>query len=268
MMASRRAVVVRELERLPEKELLLGYLEHPSPTTLLVLATGKPDFRTTFFRTLEEQAVLVECRQLYDNEVPGWIRRRVEAAGKKITEEACELMPASVGKSLRDIQQEIDKLLTFAGERSTLTAEDVSSVVGVSKQYNVFELQNALGARDLSRALSILESMMRSGEQPTGIVVMLTKYLQRLLVIRAHAQGGKDREEIGAAMRIAPRQLHFFRQDVEAAHRFTPGELEDGFAALADADEQLKSTSMDPKLVMTLLLYALLRAEERVAGAS
>jgi len=88
MMGEKRVVVVREFEKTVNRDVLLPYIEHPSPSTVLVLIATKPDFRNKVFKALKDLARVGEFRQLYENEIPAWVGKRVQRMGKTILPEA------------------------------------------------------------------------------------------------------------------------------------------------------------------------------------
>ncbi|HEV8537348.1 MAG TPA: DNA polymerase III subunit delta [Bacteroidota bacterium] len=261
MMAERRVVVVREFDKLANKDSLIPYLDRPSPSTSLVLVAAKPDFRLKFYKSVKEKGVAVEFKQLYDSDIPRWINKRVTRLGKSISVEACQLMQSYVGRSLREIQNEIDKLMIYVGERASIEVGDISALVGVSRQFNVFELQNAVGARNATRALEILEHMLDAGEQPIGIIVMLTRYVQKLWVLRDCVARGMSDQAIAGVLKISPKAAYFLEAEKRAAGKFSDSEIERCFTFLRRADERLKTSDGDAKLIMTLLLYHIVRPD-------
>jgi len=261
MMGERRVVIVRDFDKLSNKEPLLPYLESPSPSTCLVLISLKPDFRQKIFRVLEKQTIIMEFSQLYESDIPAWIQQRVKKLGKKITGEACQLMQNYLGRSLREAQNEIDKLFIYVGEKQVIDAEDVHSVVGKSKQYNIFELQKAIGQRNIGRSLEILESMLNVGESPTTIIVMLTRYFQKLWLLQELQHNTSSEYQLAATLRMSS---FFVRDYIHAARKYSSSQIEHCIKILTEADETLKFTTQDPKLVMTLLLYELFRADQPV----
>ena len=120
-----------------------------------MLLAGKPDFRTKPFIDLKKSDIVFAFNPLYDNQVPAWISERCRILGKDVDLEACRLLHAYVGNSLRAIQNELDKLFTYLGERTRVTPEDVADVVGVTRGFTVFDLQNAIGKKNLEEALRI-----------------------------------------------------------------------------------------------------------------
>ena len=259
LMSDRRVVIVREFEKLSNKDLLLPYIGNPSPSTVLVLVAARPDFRTKFYKTLEEAAMVVECRQLWENDIPIWIGSRVEKLGKAITPDACRLIQAYVGRSLREIQNEIDKLFIYVGDKKTIDAQDVNAVVGLTKQYNIFELQNAIGAKDASRAMEVVERMLEMGEKPLGMIIMLTRFYQKLWSIQEYVTQRMKPQEIATALKLSSKQAYRIDADIRIARALTGSGIERAFEALTEADERLKSSNGDERLVMTLLVHSLVR---------
>ncbi|MEK9135813.1 MAG: DNA polymerase III subunit delta, partial [Bacteroidota bacterium] len=164
MMADRRVVVVREFDKLANKELLSTYIEEPSPTTSLVLHSVKPDFRKKPYVTAKRTATVINFERIRDNQTAAWISRRVRQQGREIDAEASKILGAYVGTSLREIQNELDKLYIFIGEKKSIDVDDIRAVVGISKEFNVFELQNAIGAMNHARSTEILTRMLDVGE--------------------------------------------------------------------------------------------------------
>ncbi|MBI4536122.1 MAG: DNA polymerase III subunit delta, partial [Ignavibacteriae bacterium] len=238
MMSERRVVVVREFDRLGNKELLSHYIDSPSPTTCLILLSTKPDFRKKPYLTARRNGVEIEFKPLYDNQIPSWIGRRIKEQGRTIDPEACRLLAAYVGTSLREIQNEIDKLYIYVGEKTAITAEDISAVVGSSREFNVFELQKAIGAKDIRRSTEILERMLDSGESATMIIVMLTRYFNILWKLYDLRRRGATTQQMASEGGVNP---YFLKEYLDVLTRFTLDEIEHSFELLAAADERLKT---------------------------
>lgn len=261
MSGPRRVVVVKEFEKLSARDSLLSYIEHPSASSSLVILSSKPDFRLKIFKSLAEHAVVAEFTSPYESEIPGWIMKRCEAAGISIAPEAAALIHSYVGRSLRDLQNELDKLSLFIGKRPKIGVDDVNAVVGMSRQFNVFELQASVGAREYARALEIVGHLLEAGESATGLVTMLTRYYARLWIIADCLRRKMSNKEIGVALKFNPRQMYYLEAEVKNARRFSLDELESGFRALLGADERLKTSQGSVAVIMTLLLHRLFHRE-------
>jgi len=259
MMNDRRVVVIKEFDKLladdPVKELVSAYLARPLESTCLVLLAEKPDFRMKPFTELKKSGAVYSFNSLYDNQIPAWIANRCKSMGKEADVEACRLMQAYVGNSLRAIQNELDKLFTYLGERMRITLEDVAEVVGVSRGFTVFDLQHAVGKKNIGEAIRIVKRMIETGEAPQLSIIMLTRYFNLVWKVQDMLRHGAPETEVIAATRISP---YYFKDYAEAARRFSSSQIEHSFGILLDADVQLKSTSPDPYHLMEMMVYSLI----------
>ncbi len=258
MMAERRVVVVREVEKLGQPEVLASYIEHPSSSTCLVLTSSKPDFRRKPFVTAKKHGFVLECKPLWDNQIPAWIAKRVKKSGHEIDADAASMLLAYVGSSLREIVNELEKIYLFVGDKKIITANDVTSVVGVSREFSVFELQWAIGMKDTAKAAEILQRIIDQGEpHPVLIVAVLTKFFQTLWklhdVRRRGVQGTQQYVQAGIFGGLVEKYG-------QAANKFTMAEIEDAFVALAEVDENLKTSGGDPHVLMQTFLVNVTRS--------
>ncbi len=265
MMAERRAVVVQSVEKLSARDLeILGnYIEQPLKSTCLVLTGGKIDTRKRPFTIVKRTGVAVEFKPLYDDRVPAWITGRVKKQEHEITQDACRLLAAYVGTSLRELQNELDKIYIYLGSRTSITVDDITAVVGMSKELSIFELQKAIGARDLRRSCEIMERMLDTGANVPFIIIMLTGYFSTLYRLCDLRRRNVPQQEMAAEARVSP---FFLREYLDALVRFPVHEIERAFELLVGADEESKTSSADPKQVMQLVLVRLLAPPETVTA--
>jgi DNA polymerase-3 subunit delta len=266
MMAERRAVLVRDVDRFGEKalELLAHYLDQPSPTTVLLLAGTKPDLRRKAFASLRKKGLAFAFDELRDHQLPDWIVRRAGKRGGTIDAETAKLLAAYIGSSLRDIDNELDKLFLFIGERTVITQNDVAAVVGFSREYNVFELQNAIGRRDARRSVEILERMLEANEPVPLIISSLTNYFAKLWLIGDQIRRGTKNAEVAALAKIPP---YYLKDYLETLERYTPDEIEGSFHQLALADQQFKSSGADIKTILHRFCISMVMPRSVTSGA-
>ncbi|MFZ1976413.1 MAG: DNA polymerase III subunit delta [Bacteroidota bacterium] len=264
MTSERRVVVVKDFDAMTgseaAKSILSQYIQKPLETTCLVLVAEKPDFRTKPFNELKRKEVVFEFAPLYDNRIPDWIESRCGSFGTMIDAEACRLLHASVGNSLRVLNNELDKLLIYISDRKRITADDVVHVVGVTKENSIFDLQKALGQANLQKALTIVQRMVETGDSPQGIIVMLTRYFTTLWKIQELQMHGSSEDIIAGEVKISP---YFLKEYITASQKFSRGRFESIFKALLQADIDLKSSSSEPLACMTLLVYYCARPERQ-----
>ncbi len=258
MGTERRVVVVRDAENLladrGAAERLDAYLQHPSESTCLILTAEKADGRQKFIKSLRETNAAVLVPRLYENQIPEWIAARIRAYGRTMEDDACRLLQAYVGSSLRVVDQEIRKLLLFVGDRKEIVLEDVAAVAGASRGYTIFDLQGAVGRRNLPEALRILARMLEMGEYPLLIVTMLARFFVSLWKVHELKRARASEQQIASELRMKP---FFVKQTIRFAAEFTPAEIERALAALYEADLQLKSSAVDPRVGLDVLIYTI-----------
>ncbi len=261
MMAERRVVVVRNFEQLKDNRLFTAYAEKPNPAAVvLLLCKGKPNLSMHPYRALKKHAAWGEFKPLYDNQVPGWIQKRVKSLGYTIEPQAVQMLADRVGATLHLAASEIDKLMTYAGERRTLTADDVVRASGHTREFNVFELQRAIGEGRFNDALRIGERLLGQASNTRGealmIVSVLTGYITRLWKLNACQGLRLPEREMAQRVGVSP---YFIKEYLFSLRRFSPQALEQAFSALLAADYELKGGSRrDERLVLTLLLRRLI----------
>ncbi len=251
MMADRRVVVVKDFERLADKEALEPYFEKPSPTTVLVIIASHPDMRKKPFPLLKKHSTGGESPRLYDNQIPAWIESHVKLSGRTIAPPAAALLQSYVGTSLRELANEIEKLLIAIGQKQAIEAADVERVVGVSREFTVFELANAVGDKNMKRAVEIAERMLDAGESAVPMIAALTQHFMKLWKLWDARRKFTTDFEVAHACGIVP---FFLAQYQRMLQRYTLGEIEQAFCALARADEQLKTSQGGDKVILAVAI--------------
>jgi DNA polymerase-3 subunit delta len=265
LMADRRVVVVKEIDRTfalrgkpgADSE-FARYMKAPLETTVLVMTAATGDVvgkgksgAKAPYDLIVPNVPSVQFKKVYDRDIPSWVATRLRARGKEITPEAVELFIGYVGGSLRTYNNEIEKLITVVEGRKKIVAGDVQSVVGTSKIYNIFELQKAVGTRNLELAIEITERMLRAGESEQLVVTMLTRYfsiLWRLVELRSKS---RDQNEMARGVGISP---FFINEYLSSLARYPMARIRNAFDALLQTDVMLKTTRTDPALALQLML--------------
>lgn len=258
MMADRRTVVVKEIQKFTASNLnnLAKYTESPAPTTCLVLVASISNLRGKAYNLLKKNAVSMEFRPLYDNQAHSWIKRYVKEQGKDISEQAIQILQAYVGNSLLNLVNELEKIFLNIENSKRIEVEDVQSVVGFSKEFNIFNLLNAIGQRNLRSALLIVNRLLEHGESPTAMVIRLTDYFSTLLKFLEPQNSRKSDNELA---KIAGVNFYFIKDYKAQARNFTIKQMEKAFALLLEADLNLKTSYQTPTIIMELLVYRLIR---------
>lgn len=158
MMAERQVVIVKEAQLIKETDALLAYLKNPQPTTVLVFAhkNGSIDKRKKLAGELERAGVVLEFKKLKEEQLPSFVNGCLKERSLVADEKAVRMLCESVGSDLNRMCGEIDKLALSLREDSVVTPELVEENIGISKEYNNFELQNALVVKDAYKAYKIV----------------------------------------------------------------------------------------------------------------
>lgn len=199
MMAERVLVVVREAQDLRKWDALEAYAENPQPSTVLVLAHKykKIDKRKKLYKLLQKNHVVLESKKMYDNQIPPWIDQQVKNRKCSITPKANQLLLESLGNDLGKIDMELDKLLLVVPPGSEINDQTIEENIGISKDFNNFELQKALRDKDLPRALMI-QKYFAANTKSHPLVLTLTvvfNFFSKLML----AHQAKDKSDAGLA---------------------------------------------------------------------
>lgn len=246
MMAERRVVIIKDFERVAGKEILESYFEKPSATTVLVLIANNPDFRKKPFGLLKKLGVSYESNLLRDYETTAWIDARIKKLKRSIEPPAVQLLYSYVGSSLRELTNEIEKLLLSIGAQATITVKDVERVVGVSREFTSFELANKVAEKNSTKAIEIADRLIGSGESIVGMIAVLTLHFIKLWKIQDGLRQRKSDQELA---QIAGTHTYYLKSYLAQAKNFSPADIENVFLILAEADLAAKSSG-DPKLII------------------
>ncbi|HET6567603.1 MAG TPA: DNA polymerase III subunit delta [Rhodothermales bacterium] len=261
VMAERRVVVVRDFDKLKDNRLFTNYAGQPNPqAVVLLICSGKPNLSMHPYRALREQAVWAEFKPLHANQMPGWIQGRVRMRGFEIEPKGAQMLAEFVGNNLQAAATEIDKLITYAGGRTKLTGDDVVQAGGQTREFNVFELQRAIGEGRYTDAMKITERLLRQSSNARSealmIVAVLTAYFTKLWKLAAAQAKGVPGQQMAARIGVSP---YYVNEYVAGLRRMGSGAVREAFPALLAADYELKGGSgRDEWLIMTLLLRKLI----------
>ncbi len=208
MMASHQVVIVKEAQELKGFESLLSYFKNPIKSTILVFAYKhkKVDKRKAIFKTVlkNKDFVILESNVIRDYEVVRWITAYVKSKKINLSPKGVELLAEFLGTDLSKITHEIDKLILVKGEGAEITEEDIEENIGISKEYNIFELNNALGNRDNLKSFKIINYFISNPKNlflPMAIGTIYSFYTKILLTKFA---GNIDNRALGGILKINP----------------------------------------------------------------
>jgi DNA polymerase-3 subunit delta len=186
MMAERQVIIVKEAQDLSRSiEQLVAYVENPQPTTVLVICYKYKtlDKRKKLSKSLVKKGELFESKKLYENQVPDWIRKVMSGRGYKIQPKASQMLVEFLGPDLSKINNELDKLTLIVKKEQEITPLIIEENIGISKDFNNFELQNAIGRRDVVKAYGIVNYFAQNPKNHPLVmtVALLYNFFNKLL---------------------------------------------------------------------------------------
>lgn len=211
MFAERQVVLLKEAQQMRDIAKLEPYIEKPLGSTIFVVSykEKKVDGRSKLAKLLKEKGEMLTTKKLYDNQLPEWTSELVHSKGYTISQKALLLLVDHIGNDLSRIDNEIDKLLVNLGTRRSISEDDVEKYVGVSKEYNPFELQNALARKDITRALRIVNYFEANPKAAPIQLVLPALYNLFSKTYMIFGQNNNDEKAIALNIGVSP----FFVKD-------------------------------------------------------
>ena len=205
---------MREVDRLE------SYVDNPLHSTVFVVSykDKKIDGRTRFAKVLKEKGVLVTTKKMYENQLPEWTQELVQSKGLAISPKGLALLVDHIGNDVSRIENEIDKLSVNLGKRKTITEEDIETFIGVSKEFNVFELQGALAKKDLAKAIRIIQYFEANPKAAPIQLVLPSLYSFFSKVFMVFGAGSTDEKSVSAAIGVNP---YFIKDYMQAANLYS-----------------------------------------------
>lgn len=220
MMAVHQVVVVKEAQFLKDIDRLFIYAEHPLKSTILVINYKNKvlDKRLKLAKHLHSMGGLFESKKLYDNQVPEWIMTYLSQKGYQTVPAATLMLTEFLGADLNKIANELEKLIiTLPAGSKKITPEHIEKNIGISKDYNVFEFQNAIADRNNLKAQRIVQHFAKNPGDNSLIMIIgtLGSFFNKLL--QYHYSRDKSQQSIASLIKVSP---YFVRQYESAAKRY------------------------------------------------
>ncbi len=261
MMAEKQVIIVKEAQELSRTiENLVDYAENPQPTTILVLCYKYKtlDKRKKLAKIISKNGLLFESKKLYDNQVGDWIRRVLAGKKYEIKPKATQMLVEFLGNDLSRIANELNKLMIITPENSEITPKLIEENIGISKDFNNFELQKAIGEKQVLKANQIINYFAHNQKSHPLVVTIsiLNTYFTKLLLF--HGLKDKSKGSAAKALKVNP----YFIQDYQTAGRNYPmRKVSQVIGFLRDADVKSKgvgANALPPGDILKELLFRVL----------
>ena len=266
VMAPRQVVLVKEAQEIPDwgqekaKTMLANYCQKPVPSTILVFAHKykKLDGRSKLTQVLQKEAIFLETKKFYDNQIPNFVRTYLAEKQVKATEKAITLICEHIGNDLSRVTNEIDKvLLNFDSKTTTINEDIITKYVGISKEFNTFELQDALGKKDVLKANQIVHYFALNPKNNPLIPTIALLYSYFTKLIQVHLCQDKSKASIAKSLGVNP----FFADDyISASQNYPLNKLIQIVHYIREADLRSKGieSNMDENQILKELIFKVL----------
>ncbi|MDD7915967.1 DNA polymerase III subunit delta [Polaribacter ponticola] len=260
MMAERQVLIIKEAQDLSRNiEKLVSYAENPQPTTVLVInyKYKKLDKRKKLHKAIAKTGLIYESKKLYENKVSDWIRRVLSGKNYQIEPKAAQMLVEFLGTDLSKISNELDKLMIILPKDTIINDKHIEDNIGISKDFNNFELRKAVGEKNLLKANRIINYFSENPKSnPTVMTIsLLNGFFTQLLMF--HGLKDKSKNSVAKSIGVSP---YFVDEYFLAARNYPMRKVAQVIAFLREADVKSKGVgaSQTQKDILKELLFKIL----------
>ena len=261
MMAERQVIIVKEAQNLIKTiEQLVDYAKNPQPTTVLVFNYKYKtlDKRKALYKTLSKSAVVFESKKIYEDKIPSWIQNFLRAKQLTITPKASLMLTEFLGNDLSKIANELTKLELVVGTHKEVTPEIIEENIGISKDFNNFELQKALGHLNHKKAYQIVNYFTQNSKQHPFVLTISILYMYFSKLMKLHTVRDKNPGTVARALGVNP---YFVNEYITASRNFPMKRISGVLETLRIYDTKSKGVgaNLSPRDLYNELIYNILK---------
>jgi DNA polymerase-3 subunit delta len=256
--SEKKLIIVKEAEKIKDKKPLKDYASSPAEFTVIAFFHNGSitNLNTEPFKTLDAKNFLFEAKELKGKNLIDWLISEAEDKGKKLAEENAQVLVDIVGENRNMLEDQLEKICVFLNKEKEITIESIQQVSSELRQFNIFDLQNAIGLKDKVKAMTVAANLLENGAEPTFIITMLTRYFTGLAKITELKTMNIPVQE---AARIVGTHHYYYPGYLKARTLYSDEKLVEVFRALLKADISVKTTTTDDKTIVTLLIAEILQ---------
>ncbi len=219
MFADKQVVILKEAQQMRDIEKLESYIDNPLSSTIFVVSfkEKKVDGRSKLAKTLKSKGEMLSTKKMYDSQLPEWVNQMVASHKLTITPKALHLLVDHIGNDLSRLQNEVEKLAVNLAGRKNITEDDIEKYIGVSKDFNVFELQDALGKRDLAKTIRIIHYFEANPKAAPIQMILPALYNYFSKVFMLYSLPNIKEQSAAAALGVNP---FFLKEYIATARRY------------------------------------------------
>jgi DNA polymerase III subunit delta len=262
MMSERRVIIIKEAQDIKNLSEIEGYMKAPSPHSIVVLAhkNKKVDGRIAWFKEAKKSPhmAVLTAEPIKDYHLAAWVKSYLSSTKRKISDQANLLLCEYLGSDLKKLVNEINKLELNIPPNKAIEVEDIEKYVGISKEYNIFELNRCLGKRDVERAFKICKNLTDNiNKSPVQMMLpAMFNHFQKAHIV--HRESRRNDDELGSILKVQKFMLNDYKV---AATNYSEASLRKIIQLLKTADAKSKGVDQrrfDPEELMKELVSEIL----------
>ena len=255
MMSDMRVVRIRDFARLREadEDILIRYLNNPSPTTVMIFIADDLDKRKKSSKVLLDTCTVVDFVPLKDAEAKAWAKSRLKGLKVSADDQTLSELIRLVGTDVQTLANELDKLASAAASTGRITPDHVDELIGRSRELSNFELGDHLMAGNRKKALETLHRLLEDGAEPVMLVGLIAGNYHRL-ALGKHLLARGGREEVFRNIALPPFKRESY---ISTLQRSTAAKIARGIQLTAAVDLAIKTSQATPRLQLELLVCEL-----------
>jgi DNA polymerase-3 subunit delta len=246
VMSERKLVIVKEAQDLSKKDAegnslddLINYVNNPLTSTILVLNFKHKslDKRKAIYKAILKNGLVFESKKLYDNQAQDWIISYLKSFEFNIDKKSTFLITELLGTEINKIANELDKLIVLKGKNKTINQDDIEKYIGISKEFNVFELRKAIGERDLFKCIKIIDYFSKNPKSNPLVVVISLVFDFFIKLFTYHSLSDKSDRSVASALKVNP---YFVKDYSSAARNYSMKSISSKISILREFDLKSK----------------------------
>jgi DNA polymerase-3 subunit delta len=255
MMSSRRVIRICDFGKLREadEDALIGYLNRPCPSSVVIFVTDEPDKRKKLTKALLDNCVVVDFPPISVGEAKAWIKNRLKELKVESDDKALTELIDLVGTDVQTLHSELDKLSSAAGETRRITLELVEELTGRTRELSNFDLADQILARNRKRAMEVLHRLLDGGSPPVMLIGLIASNFHRLALAKEALNRG-SRDEVFRLFYVPSSKRNSLMNTIQ---QLDTRRIAHGIDLIAAADLAIKTSQATPRLQLEMLVCEL-----------
>ena len=227
------------------------YLSHISEATIFIIVETTADKRGKLYKSAKACDRAIEINMPNESVLKKWVGAKANAAGKQMKENAWSQFLIMTHDSMDNMSRELDKLISYVGDRNQITLEDVNAVCVARVETKIFDMLNAISAKDMQKTMDLYQDMLSAKEPPMRILSMIIRQFRQMKVIKELASFGDNASSIASKMGMPDFAV---RRVMQLGNNFSDKEIKALLNDAADFEEKFKTGRLDEKLAVELII--------------